>query len=343
MEEPSGAAESQVVAREMAKGWLSNQKRYLDDEYDSLGTAEANWLLVFDNADDFDVLADYTNFFGSGSVLVTSRHPLAKESTSEKATAIDLQPLDDDEGALLLQEVAGGSRNSERKEALHIVQNLGGLPLAISQMAGIIRRQILSYSDFLEMYNDDNKRMGLYNIELEQRQPTARGNLATIWAVELLSAGAKSLLQLLAFLDPDAIPDFISDQLVKATAITMPQTCPKTRFEFNAARAELLEPSLIQRNQTKGESWLHRVLQDTLRAKMNDREKVLVFSAAVELIHLVWPKAKLDQRHNTERWDVCQRIYSHIQYLRGLYSSLNANIDANFEVKFASLLNEAGW
>ena len=142
LEEIGDAAERQVISRELAKGWLSNPKKFLDHENDFIGTAEANWLLVFDNADDPDVLAHYTHFFISGSVLVTSRHPLAKDTFSSNSLAVDLKPLNDEDARALLYKIVGKTRQPE--DTLQIGKKLGGLPLAISQMAGIIHRQMLT-------------------------------------------------------------------------------------------------------------------------------------------------------------------------------------------------------
>ena len=343
LEEPSDAAEGQVISRELAKGWLSSPRKFFDCENDSVGTAEATWLLILDNADDPDVLTDYTHFFGSGSVLVTSRHPLAKQTFSENPLAIDLQPFKDEDAVDLLQKITGGSRQLD--EALEIVKRLGGLPLAISQMAGIIRRQMLTYPEFLRMYEDQAERTELYGLEMQPRQPTARGNVATIWAIDRLSPHSRSFLNILAFLDPDGIQDCILDMLLRSHSEyqVIPPDVPKTRIEFNFARAELLERSLIRRNEHKGELWIHRVLQDTARGKMNHQKRFEVFTFAVDLIHLVWPKAALDRRHNTTRWALCQTLYPHILFLRTLYLENDLQGNAEVDVRFAILLNEAGW
>lgn len=61
--EDSSKCKSQVVSREIVNGWLSNPRKYLSglDEFvqPDQATSDATWLLMFDNADDPMVLADY--------------------------------------------------------------------------------------------------------------------------------------------------------------------------------------------------------------------------------------------------------------------------------------------
>ena len=185
----------------------------------------------------------------------------------------------------------------------------------------------------------------LYSLELQPRQLAARGSVATVWAIETLKPHSRSLLKLLAFLDPDSIPDFIPEQLLRShpTSLEVPLEFPKTKNEFNSAQAELLSGSLIRRNEEKGELWIHRVLQDIVRGTMDVQERLWVFTSAVNLVHLVWPKASLEGRHNIKRWALYQRIYPHILYLRTLYIEHKLKGDSDLHVKFAMLLNEAGW
>jgi hypothetical protein len=80
-----------IESRERVKSWLANPiKHFLESEsfggfQDSQGSQTsvqsgkglANWLIVFDNADHPELLANYWPSDGYGSVLVTNRDPMS--------------------------------------------------------------------------------------------------------------------------------------------------------------------------------------------------------------------------------------------------------------------------
>ncbi|GKZ55459.1 hypothetical protein AnigIFM49718_000535 [Aspergillus niger] len=107
LEDPS-EDKSQVISREIVKGWLSNPRKHLSgsDEFVQTGQArsEAIWLLIFDNADDLMILADYWSQ-GSGSILVTSRDPLAKGIFTRRPSGLDLGPLSQQDSLSLFSQL----------------------------------------------------------------------------------------------------------------------------------------------------------------------------------------------------------------------------------------------
>ena len=78
-DESSGITDH-VIARNLVLQWLGNPVEHRDSTPSttdaSLGAAR--WLLAFDNARSLNDLKEYWPVDGSGSVLVTSRNPLAK-------------------------------------------------------------------------------------------------------------------------------------------------------------------------------------------------------------------------------------------------------------------------
>ncbi|KAL9078237.1 MAG: hypothetical protein Q9157_002855 [Trypethelium eluteriae] len=328
-----------VVSRELAKGWLENPRRVINQQGDILGQAEAHWLLIFDNADRPDALQDYWPVSSNGSVLVTSRDPLSKTTPSIASESIDMRPFDVPEAAAFLRSITHCER--EENLSIEIAEKLGGLPLAISQMAAMIRYQYLSFSDFLNQYQDESNRRQIHAYELGVLRREARGNMATIWAIEQLKPQARTILELSAVLDPDCIPErFFQDKLPCANGL---ENYPRTGFEFSAARADLIKRSLLTRNDEKKEFWIHRILQDCVLMKMAPETMKRVFSTALELIVNAWGIASLDKRHVLALSRSREALFPHALSLKNLYEKLQLEGTSNTSLQMAFLLNEAGW
>ncbi|KAL2200742.1 tetratricopeptide repeat domain-containing protein [Corynascus similis CBS 632.67] len=363
LERPEEAT-NQIISRSLVKGWLANPVKgsaTIAEDISSIASDgnEASWLLIFDNADDPKLLGDYWPE-GPGSVLITSRDPLAKRLFSTSSSGIDLEPLSDaDGGALLLKltEPNGTSEEDAEEIARNISRSLAGLPLAIAQMAGIICRQDLSLSEFQSIYEEDDDRMALYGTTYKTSTKGYEHSIATVWAFEKLSLEAKGLLKLMLFLDPDVIQESI---LFDAAAL-MFATSSFTRPKFNEARAELSQSSLIRRHRQKTvlsdyHISVHRLVQDAIRSTISDEEMVSIFETMVDLLWHTWPPAMpaptkpssllqhevANTRYSIARYPLCAALYPHVLRLKQLWPLVTSCSDST-KIRLAALLTDAAW
>ncbi|OBR14340.1 Tetratricopeptide repeat domain-containing protein [Colletotrichum higginsianum IMI 349063] len=356
LENPS-ECKSQVVSRETVKGWLSNPQKHLSgsDEVVQPGQArsEATWLLVFDNADDPMMLADYWPQ-GSGSILITSRDPLAKSIFTRTPSGLDLGPLTRQEILYLFHHLTTAFDDPEEDTARQISDAFGGVPLAISQMAGIIRRQDLTLSEFFELYKDHEEHASLYETKFDTNLVTYRHSLSTVWAFEKLKPQARQLLELISFLDPDAIAE---DLLMQAWVEVLSNNGPPfKKSQYIEARADLLQSSLVQRDKSRQQISVHRIVQDAIFATMDIAKKRSIFGKIVRVLWAEWPSAmpkpskepELPQpksnggRLNIGRWPVCAASYPHVLKMHQLWPAIADPSEAT-RLHFAKLLNEAAW
>lgn len=328
-----------TVSLELAKGWLASPRKVLDQESDIVGQAEAKWLLIFDNADRPDILQDYYPLSGNGSILVTSRDPLSKTSPSIAQVTIDVEPFGDEEAATFLRNLSHVKR--EEDISIRIAQKLGGLPLALSQMAAIIRYQYLSFSEFLERWEDEADRKELLGFDAGAPRPEARGNSASIFAIERLEPHAKTILEICAFLDPDCIQERLFTG--GTSSVNHLDDFPKKMFTYATARADLLKRSLVKRNEENKEFWVHRVLQDSIKAKMSAERMRTIFSAAVNLVYTAWGTTSLDKRHDISLSKSREGLFPHALSLKSIYERLHGAGELKPDIQLAFLLNEAGW
>ncbi|PLB49703.1 tetratricopeptide repeat domain-containing protein [Aspergillus steynii IBT 23096] len=354
--EDATECKSQVVSREIVKGWLSSPRKSLSesDEFVQADQAnsEASWLLIFDNADDPMLLADYWPQ-GSGSILVTSRDPLAKSMFTRRPSGMDLSPLSQQDSLTLFNHLTTAFNQGEDDTAQQISGILGGIPLAISQMAGIIRRQDLTLSEFFELYTDHEEHASLYETKFDTNITTYRHSLSTVWAFEKLKPQARQLLELISFLDPDVIGE---ELLVEASMELLSDGGHFKKSSYIDARADLLQSSLLQRDKQKQQVSVHRIVQDVILSTMDDTKKRDLFDKVVRLLWVGWPSAMptpskepvLPQPKSTggrlsvSRWPVCAAIYPHVLRIHQLWSTIPHPSEVA-SLLFAKLLNEAAW
>lgn len=164
------------------------------------------------------------------------------------------------------------------------------------------------------MYEKDQTRRQL----LGQPSTTRSGyrhTLATVWASENLQKGA-SLLQVLSLLDPDGIPEYILDG---NDAVSGWVEYPQDTQAYRQARAELLSSSLITRNIAEKKIVIHRLTQDSTRAKMDDKCFNTIYQFTCTLLSSVWPYEPFSFGNETYRWAQCDELFTHALRLHRLF------------------------
>ncbi|KAJ5129351.1 uncharacterized protein N7515_005390 [Penicillium bovifimosum] len=329
-----------VVADEVAK---------LDYHYQQISLA-----LGLEDPSEYDpvILADYWPQ-GSGSILVTSRDPLAKCMFTRRPTGLDLGPLSQRDSLSLFNHLTTNTSEADEDIAQRISDALAGVPLAISQMAGIIRRQELTLSEFFELYTDQEEHASLYETKFDTNLVTYRHSLATVWAFGKLKPQAQRLLELIAFLDPDVIGD---DLLMEAAVKLLSDGTPFKKLHYIEARTDLLQSSLVQRDKQKQQLSVHRIVQDVILATMDVERKRFLFDQVVRILWADWPSAMPKPSRKPElpepkstggrlyvgRWPACAAIYPHVLKIHQLWPAISEPSEAT-RLLFAKLLNEAAW
>jgi hypothetical protein len=334
LEEADGNNDS-VATRKKVKNWMANPIIRKTGDIDS-PTQKASWLLILDNADGPEILDDYWPVNGIGSVLATSRNPIAKEGLYGRKS-VDVSPLlDDDAISLLLKLTSHEKDKNSLQLSKKIVQTLGGLPLAIVQMSAIIRYGHHTLQDFLESYEEDAKKLQ------ETMIPglTYGQTVASVWALEKLPAPAVALLRVLSLLDPDGIPEAI---LFEGADKVDLDGYPQTKSAYFDARDKLIQSSLITRNSDIDEIRIHRLVQDVVRQKMGPTDLQAVFNPVIVLLSAVWSFVRLDNRNLVTRRRICETYYPQIARLKCLFEKTLLSGELKPCIETAALFNEAAW
>jgi hypothetical protein len=329
-----------VEARDIVKAWLAGPSGYRISK-GQRQKANATWLIVFDNADDPDILYDWLPDQGPGCILVTSKYPCIKEATYRFEKGYEVEPFSPTLGGNMLISLSGREKEQDSSEAsARIVKALGGVPFAISQMSGIIRQKHLTLKEFEGWYEEDSKH--LHGLKVTTGPSNYRHTIATAWTVEQLSAPALALLQVLSLLDPDRIPEEV---LMKGAKDVKLRNYPTKKHGFFNARAELIHISLVSRNMATNELKVHRLVQAVVRQQMSQNETKAAFSAASILISAVWPWVSGTDPTRNQPWRVpiAERLEAHICNMEKLFGADIRAGDIEGTVTTGSMFSSYAW
>ena len=349
--ETAAESTSQVVSKDLVKEWLSSPWTCSPREHnpETSSPAQATWLIIFDNADEPSIVADYWPAMGNGSVLVTSRDPIAKTYYSTKVSGIDLEPFSDADGASLLKaltlddDVTGVAKKISRR--------LGGLPLALTQMASVIQRQELSFSEFMKSYENDTEHSELHGLRYSTGSGAYSYTISSVWRLENFTSRPRTLLRTLAYLDPDCIEEIIFEEW----SLPLPtQDFFGKPGRYRAARTELLQTSLIKRNKENCQLSIHRLVQDAVIAQMSEEDISQFFWNAVCNLAIQWPSGRAapskkrlqstpPKAHSIHEWPKCQTLYPHVLRLKQTWQKLFRYEPTPYNIKWAGLLADAAW
>jgi tetratricopeptide (TPR) repeat protein/transcriptional regulator with XRE-family HTH domain len=275
-------------------------------------TEHAGWLLILDNSDDFELIADFLPPGDNGHILLTTR----AQATGNLAPSIVIEKMEKNEGARLLLcrakllALAAPLEQVGEKEwtqAEEIVVAMDGLPLALDQAGAYIEETGCDLAGYLELYRSHRK-------ELLQRRSALRADhpepVASTWAlsflkVERASPAAADLLRLCAFLDPDAIPEEI---VTNGSAMLGPKlgSITDTNMQLNEAIQELRRFSLVKRDPEAKLIYTHRLVQTVLKDEMDQQTQQQWAERVVRAVNTTFPEVTFPN------WKQCDRCLPHV-------------------------------
>lgn len=273
----------------------------------------SDWLLILDNVEDFALINAFLPTDGQGHILFTTR----TQATSSFAHAIELLPMEPEEGMLFLLHRAKLLRYSTSlheassslvSDAYTLFQLLGGLPLALDQAGAYIEETGCSLSDYLDRYQ--SQRALMLNL---RGQATIIHHPDSVWVtlvlcikrLEQINSFSVELLQFCAFLHPDAIPE---ELLVQGGAELGPLLHPVVANPVNLdiAVADLRKFSLLRRNSETKLLTIHRLVQTVLKDEMDEDTHRQWAERIVYAINRVFPDGE-----DFDAWPRCQVYLPH--------------------------------
>jgi tetratricopeptide (TPR) repeat protein len=234
----------------------------------------SNWLLILDNVDTHEAVGAVTARLKNlqcGCILLTSR----LDYFDHAIHSFPLHELAPSDAVAFLRE-ATTERRTRRPDdaamALILAEELGHLALALEMAAATINQRRLDFIGYQTLWRQSREKvLGWSSATI----PTYDRIVAETWqtSVDQLSCDGRTLLELLAFLAPDPVPESL-------LAVVVPG---KEGFNAREGMIDLAGYSLVLRDLNAERFSLHRLVQEaTLRRLWAD-----VRSAPV-LKHCLW-------------------------------------------------------
>lgn len=256
-----------------------------------------DWLLVLDNYDDIQVpIQKFLPLKALGGIIITTRDRKVIGPVANSGLALSAMDQRDAEKLFLRIQSHGTDDNwkdpsshTEYDMLGHIMQELQCFPLAIDQAASFIRENspmtFQEYFGYLKPRSSDRERL----MRFKQANPRYPESIMTTWEISLEFLGrthprACLILQILGFLDHSYIPEELLVGSTKARSLLfgptfqaqqLPQYLRDTLsylhegVEFRVAIGALTSLSLIQRNVSGPTIYVHPLVHEWIRVRLN--------------------------------------------------------------------------
>lgn len=223
------------------------------------------WLLILDNVDSEDAAAAVDALVArlhGGHVLLTGR--LARWGAEIEPIELDVLTEEAATGFLLAR--TEGRRRATKEDsamASALARELGYLPLALEQAGAYIAERRLTLAAYVDQWRSRRDQVLTWFDPQVSHYPAS---VAVTWqtSFDRLSAPARRLLQRLAWLGPEPIPESLLDRTVP----DLPE--PKSERDRRDALIELETYSLVTRAAETPTFTVHRLVQDVTRRSLRN-------------------------------------------------------------------------
>ena len=277
--------------------------------------------MVLDNADDQDTffatststvadgeqtrpLSDYLPRDSQGLMLITTRDKRMGERLAGRHASIIVRPLTSPEAEELLRSQLQRHHAWNDDDSSTLLNELGYIPLAITQAAAFISQNSLTLTEYLDMFRtDDSEIQDLLNEDLgdPRRDSESLNSVLRTWKLsfDLISKQhlrAAEMLSLMAVLDRQGIPK------------SLLQNNDDRSIDVIRALGTLQAFSLITVEDSEATYQLHRLVQLATRKWLElQGTKGKWQEQALRVLQKEFP------RGDFENWTICESLMPHAQ------------------------------
>lgn len=285
--------------------------------------SHGQWLLIWDNVEDLDVLHHFLPTRREGAILITTR----RQALGTLARNLDLLPMEHKEGILFLLRrakvfVPEGTHEQVRQFAIQapaqytaavaLVTELGGLPLALDQAGAYLEETRCGFPAYLERFRTQRAAL------LKLRGEESREHPASVFTTFTLAIAAttehhpavRDLLQVCALLQPDAIPEEMFRQAGDLLGPTLQAVCFDA-LAWDRMVSVAYAYSLLSRHPETRTISLHRLVQAVVLDSMSEEEREQWSERVIATLERLFPVVVMVSEQPV--WKQCERLLAHAQ------------------------------
>jgi tetratricopeptide (TPR) repeat protein/transcriptional regulator with XRE-family HTH domain len=282
-------------------------------------TTHRQWLLIWDNVEDLDLLQRFLPSARSGAMLLTTRC----QTLGTLTRGLDLAPMEQEEGmvfllrrAKVLSPDASGEHvrflaertPDEIAAAAALVEAMGGLPLALDQAGAYLEATQCELAAYLELFRARR------TVLLQLRGEEAREHPASVSTTFTLSLAATTqrhpavgdLLRACALLQPDAIPEELFRQGREHLGSALAPVCGDP-LEWDRLLGVACSYSLLARQPETHTLSLHRLVQSVLLESMTESEREIWTRRVLRALEAVFPEVSMTTTAYVV-WKQCEHL-----------------------------------
>ncbi len=296
------------------------------------------WLAIYDNVDLPFELKKYIPNQKKGDCIFTSNF----SDVADLGEKVNINKLDVDDSRRLLFNRKEGKQNEtphfkdaqEEEFFEKLIEEIDGLPLALSTTGAFIRKKKLKFSEFWRRFEKKEKVIienedgaGVYQngsalraflVALEENTTQKEDDLPGIAELVKLVYGVTS------FISPDNIPEEFLRDIFNSVEKQLEVADADEYWE--EARARLCDYDLFKMNENSDTFSTHRLIQKTIQSQMSNEEILTLSEGVLKFLTTFFPKYDYNNKSQ------CERYYQHT------LTALENTGKAGFETKVSDVL-----
>jgi tetratricopeptide (TPR) repeat protein len=266
-----------------------------------LGRPYRRWLLVFDSAEDPDMVRPFFPVDGPGQILVTSRNP----GWAGIARPLEVAVFQRDESKNLLSLRRSGLADEDSDL---IAEKLGDLPLAVEQAAAWLAETGMPAEEYLRLF--DEKVTEILDTSAPRDYEVS---VAAAWNVSFdelssRSPAAHQLLQVCAFFAPEPISRSLFAGVRGISVAPELDSALRDPMRLGRAIRDINRYGLAKIDHRSDTLLLHRLVQLVLRNRMGEQDRMELRHGA----HLLLANLDPNDPAAPQTWPRYQEILPHI-------------------------------